>query len=125
MIEQEGRRWKLFRYLSVWLVMLMISVANGAVRDFTYGKKLSELRAHQVSTFTGMVLLGVVIWIFVRRWPPRSGREAFGIGVFWLALTVAFEFLFFYFAGGHPWSELLADYNLAGGRVWVLLLVWV
>jgi hypothetical protein len=42
-----------------------------------------------------------------------------------MALTIAFEFLFFHFVGGHPWSELLANYNLAGGRGWVLLLVWV
>ena len=31
------------RYLLVWLVMLAISIANGALRDFTYGKYFSEL----------------------------------------------------------------------------------
>jgi hypothetical protein len=41
-----------------------------------------------------------------------------------MALTVTFEFLFFHFFGGHPWSELLAHYNVANGRVWVLILAW-
>jgi hypothetical protein len=66
----------LFRYLSVWLVLLVISVANGGVRDSTDGKQMSELRAHQVSALTGMVLLGAVICMFLRGWPPRSGRRA-------------------------------------------------
>jgi len=31
---------------------------------------------------------------------------------FLLALTVAFEFLFFHYVGGRSWSKLLANYNL-------------
>ncbi len=56
--------------------MLVISVTNGAVRDFTDGKQLSELRAYQGSTVTGMVQLGAVIWLIERGCPPRSGRGA-------------------------------------------------
>jgi hypothetical protein len=43
----------------------------------------------------------------------------------WLALTVAFEFLFGRFARGISWNELLSDYNILAGRLWVLVLVWV
>ena len=43
----------------------------------------------------------------------------------WLGLTVAFEFRFFQYARGHCWAELLANYDLSQGRVWVLVLVWV
>jgi len=113
------------RYLLAWLVMLLVSVANGTLRDFTYGKYLPELLAHQLSTYSGMVLLGVVIYVYVRRWPPASGRQALNIGLFWMSLTVAFEFLFFHYVGGHPWDELLAYYDLAAGRLWPLLLVWI
>ncbi|MBI5435889.1 MAG: hypothetical protein HY937_02040 [Nitrosomonadales bacterium] len=113
------------RYLLAWFVMLLVSVANGTLRDFTYGKHLSELLAHQLSTLSGMALLGLVIFAFVRRWPPVSARQALSIGLFWMALTVAFEFLFFHFVSVHPWSVLLANYDLLHGRVWVLLLAWV
>jgi hypothetical protein len=111
--------------LAAWLVMLLASIANGAARDLTYGKQLSELVAHQLSTLTGILLLGAVIWLFVRRYPPSSARHAISIGLAWCALTVAFEFLFFHFIGGHPWSELLANYNILAGRVWVLVLLWL
>jgi hypothetical protein len=40
----------------------------------------------------------------------------------WLLLTVAFEFLAGHYLFGHAWDRLLADYNLAGGRIWVLVL---
>lgn len=113
------------RYLLAWFVMLLVSVANGTLRDFTYGKHLPELLAQQLSTLSGIALLGVVIYLFVRRWPPASGRQALNMGLFWMSLTVAFEFLFFHYVGGHPWPDLLANYDLTGGRLWPLLLAWV
>ena len=115
----------MLRNLLAWFVMLLVSVANGTLRDFTYGKHLPELLAHQLSTLSGMVLLGLVIAAYVRFWPPTSARQALYIGLFWMALTVAFEFLFFHYVGGHPWSDLLANYDLTGGRFWPLLLAWV
>jgi hypothetical protein len=38
-------------------------------------------------------------------------------------LTLAFEFLAGHYLFGHPWATLLADYNLARGRIWLLVLV--
>ena len=113
------------RFLATWFTMLAVSIANGAVRDFTYGRRMDELAAHQLSTAFGAVLLGVVVAVHVRGHPPSSSRAALALGLAWTALTIAFEFLFFHFVGGHPWSRLLANYDLAAGRVWVLLLGWI
>jgi hypothetical protein len=43
----------------------------------------------------------------------------------WLGLTVAFEFLFGHFARGLSWKELLHDYDILSGRLWVLVLLWI
>lgn len=118
-------RSRMSRNILIWFVMLLVSIANGFLRDFTYGKYLSELHAHQLSTVIGVVLLGLVIDVFVKFWPPASARQALLIGFFWMALTVTFEFLFFHFVAGHPWSAMLANYDLMNGRVWVLLLAWI
>jgi len=115
----------MWKYLLAWFLMLLASVANGAIRDFTYGKRVDELTAHQLSTVSSVLLLGIVIWGFVRLYPPASGRQAISIGLLWLALTVAFEFLFFHYVGGHSWAELLGNYNVLKGRVWVVVLAWV
>jgi hypothetical protein len=116
---------KVTRILAAWFAMLLVSVLNGALRDFTYGKHLPESLAHQLSTLSGILLLGAVIWFHVRRRPPASTREAWGIGLFWMSLTVAFEFLFFHYVGGHSWETLLANYDLGAGRLWPLILLWV
>lgn len=53
---------------------------------------------------------------------PTTG-EALAIGLLWVVLTLLFEFGVFRFALGLPWERLLADYDLAEGRLWPLVLV--
>jgi len=113
------------RYVAAWFVLLLVAVINGALRDLTYGRYLSELPANQISCVSGILLFAAAIREIVRRWPTASAREAWFIGLFWLALTVAFEFLFFHYVDGHSWAELLANYDVANGRLWPLILVWV
>jgi hypothetical protein len=105
--------------------MVLIAIANGALREGWYGQHLSEQQAHQVSTGTGVLLFGVYIWGLIRLWRPTSGSQALAIGLVWLALTVAFEFLFGHYVAKRSWSDLRHDYNLCAGRVWVVVLVWV
>lgn len=108
-----------------WLAMLAVSIANGALRDFSYGRQMSELSAHQLSTLTGILLLGIVIRFYLHRRPPGTNRQAATVGLGWMLLTVAFEFLFFHYVGGHSWAALLANYRIDQGRLWVLILLWI
>jgi len=114
-----------FRYLQAWFTMLGVAMVNGGLRDMTYGKQLPELLANQLSCLSGIILLGIVIYLYVRRWSLGSARQALYIGLFWMVLTMAFEFLFFHYFGGHSWTELLANYDIASGRLWPLVLLWV
>jgi len=116
---------RLPRLLGVWFLMLLVSVLNGALRDFSYGPMVGELLAHQLSTLSGLLLLGGVMLIALRRQSPASDRQALGIGLFWCGLTLAFEFLFFHYVGGHSWAVLLANYDLSAGRIWVLIPLWL
>jgi hypothetical protein len=115
----------LIRYLLAWFAMLVIAIANGALRQATFAKWMSELRAHQLSTLIGSVLIGLFIWLVIRAWPPSSGRQALFIGFVWLLLTVAFEFFMGLVLMHRPLSQVLQDYNLPAGRVWVLFLAWL
>ncbi|MGZ8982001.1 MAG: hypothetical protein ACXW2G_11145 [Burkholderiaceae bacterium] len=115
----------MLRYVLAWFALLAIAVANGALRQITYGKAMPELHAHQLSTVIGMAATGALIWLMVRRWPPTSNRQALGIGVVWLALTVAFEFFMGLVLASRPLTEVLADYNVFAGRVWVVFLIWL
>ena len=115
----------MWHYVLAWFPMVAIAVANGAVRQAWYGPYLSELRAHQVSTLTALVLLGLYMRWVVRRWPPGSAARAIAVGGLWFGLTLAFELLFGHYVARHAWSRLAADYDLLAGRLWPLVLVWV
>jgi len=115
----------LLRYLLCWFLLAVVSVANGILRQATYSDTLPELAAHQVSTFTGIVLTALVVWLFSRRWPLLSVRQALLIGLLWLAMTIAFEFGFGRYVAGHSWQQLFADYDLSAGRLWGLFLLWI
>lgn len=112
-------------YVAAWFPMLAIAIVNGTLRELAYAPHMSELRAHQLSTLTAIVLFGFYIGWVVRRRPLPSGRAALAVGLVWLVMTVAFEFLFGRYVAGRPQAELLANYDLSAGRVWALLLVWI
>jgi hypothetical protein len=115
----------MLRYLLAWFPMLALAVANGTLRQATYGKKIPELRAHQLSTLIGAAIIGLYIWFVIRAWPPASMREAVQVGVLWLVLTVAFEFFMGLVLARRPMHEVLSDYNIAQGRVWAFFLLWI
>ena len=115
----------MIRYILAWVPMLMIAVANGAIRQATFAKSMSELRAHQLSTLIGSVLIGLFIWFVIHTWPPSSGSQALLIGIVWLLLTIIFEFFMGLVLARRPLSQVLNDYNLLAGRLWILFLIWI
>ena len=119
------RKSHIRRYVIAWVPMVLIAIANGALRQLTFGKVMPELRAHQLSTLIGSVLIGLFIWAAVRLLPPASDRQALSIGLVWLALTVTFEFVFGRFVMHRLWPQLFNDYKVSEGRVWAVFLIWL
>lgn len=115
----------LLGYALAWLPMVPLAIINAALREKLYGPKMTELRAHQLSTATAMAIFGVYIGLLASWAPLPSVRHATAAGILWVLFTVAFEFGFGHYVAKQPWSRLLHDYNLAAGRVWVLLLMWL
>jgi len=105
--------------------MVFIGILNGVLREMTYKSYVGELSAHQISTLTGVILLGLYIWLILRRWELKSGRQALLVGLMWISLTILFEFGFGHYIMHHPWDKLLHDYNILEGRLWLLVLIWV
>jgi hypothetical protein len=115
----------MLRYLLAWVPMLVLAIANGALREATYARRMPELRAHQLSTAIGAAILGVYIGFVMRAWPPVSTQQALQVGLSWLVLTVLFEFFMALVLARRSLREVLREYNVARGRVWVFLLLWI
>lgn len=115
----------MFRYVLAWFPMLLIAVANGALRQLTFANVMSEPHAHQLSTLTGSLFIGAFVWSVIRAWPPSSSRQALCIGLVWVLLTVAFETFMGLVLLNRPMGEVLFEYHLFAGRVWTLFLIWL
>lgn len=115
----------LWKYFALWFPMMLIAIANGAARDLLCKSAFGELRAHQASTLSLIVLFAIYFWVVIGRWKLESTAQAIYVGALWLAMTLLFEFGFGHIAAHKTWLELFQEYNLAAGRVWVFIPIWV
>jgi hypothetical protein len=112
----------LFKAFIIWILLLILAVLNGAIRDLFISPRLGEQAGHVISTVILCATIFLVAWLSIRWIGADSGRNALLVGIQWVLLTIAFEFLAGHYLFGHTWERLLADYNLFGGRVWVFVL---
>ena len=104
---------------------MVIGILNGVLRVMTYQKKMPEIRAHQLSSFTGIFFFGVAVYLLNHAWPIESSKQAILIGLVWFGLTILFEFGFGHFIMKHPWKKLIHDYRIDKGRLWLLVVLWI
>ncbi len=118
-------RRRLYVYaVGVWLVLAVLAILNGILRDYTYGPRIGEQAAHVLSSLIFIGVVFAVTYAFLRLVRLDYGlADLLVVGAAWMVLTVAFEFLFGRYVAGHPWSRLLADYDIFKGRVWALVLL--
>src|SRR4030067_781045 len=105
-----------------WFILFVVMFTNGAVRVLVLQPRLGEDLARQVASLTGVVLVLLASWLFVRASPRATSGQLLWVGIGWLAGTMAFEFLFGHFVSGQSWSALLADYDILRGRLWSFII---
>ena len=110
------------RAVLIWLAILTVAIANGALREGLLKPRLSDVTAHAVSSLLLSAAVFVITRVTIRWIGPAGPRDGWSIGLSWLALTLAFEFLAGHYLFGTPWPVLLDDYRLMDGRLWVLVL---
>jgi hypothetical protein len=112
-------------WLIAWLGGVLIGIGNGALREVVIARRVSELRAEQLSVLSGIGAFAGYHSLLQRRWPLGSNREALEVGAAWGMLTILFEFSFGRLVTRRSWSELLGAYDLRRGRLWPLMLLWI
>ena len=104
--------------------MIVIAFANATFRQLVFIKHTNELRAHQYSTLTLIVLCAIYAWLIFTHLKIQSLGQAFICGGLWVFLTVIFEFTLGLLSGKSI-SYLLKDYDLMNGRMWSFFLLWL
>ena len=112
-----------FKALAVWLGILLLAVANGALREAVLVPMLGQPAGLVLS---GMLLSSLIVWMACLALPWIGRTRAANylvIGIGWLCLTLVFEFSFGHFVQGKPWPELLDAYRFQGGNLWPFVLL--
>jgi hypothetical protein len=120
------------KYFIAWFPIVIIAFANATIRETVYKppgeepRYLGEQAAHQVSTLTMCIVVGIYVWVLSSYWKLQSAVQAIGVGLMWLVMTIVFDTVLAHYVLGNPWSQVLRDYNvLEGPRAWPLALLWV
>jgi len=113
----------ILRGLLAWCVLVLVAVLNGTFRVALLNPRLGESAGHIISSLMLSLFILLLGWVLVPWVGPRSAGDALALGGLWLLLTLAFEFGFGHVVARKSWSELLSDYNIAAGRIWVLVLL--
>lgn len=111
------------RAAAVWLALLAAAVLNGAFRVGVLNPRYGEGVGHVMSTLLLCVLISLLSWAAIGWIHPTTVVQAGAVGVLWLVMTLVFEFSFGRGVAHETWTELLADYNVLGGRIWLLVLL--
>jgi hypothetical protein len=112
----------MIRIMLVWAAIIPMAIVNGILRDRYLNRVLAPNLAQ---TCSGLILSAIVAtWTFQAiDWIPCPRLLDYAwIGLFWLALTVVFEFVFGRLVARRSWPELLSPYRFEAGNIWPIVL---
>lgn len=108
--------------LGTWFLFMLLAIINAGIREGIYTSFLDELRAHQLSTITLMIIFLIGAYLVLRFSQLHlSDQQALIMGSIWMIMTICFEFIAGHFLFGNSWEKLFADYNIFKGRIWILI----
>lgn len=110
-----------WKAIILWFVLMLLAIANGTVRVKFIIPYTGLTAGLGISTLMLCALILSTTWLSIRWLGPSRATQAWAIGVLWLAMTLAFEFGAGHYFFKKPWSELLVDYDLSQGRIWLLV----
>jgi hypothetical protein len=107
----------------VWLLLVAVAIGNGVFRDTVLARVSSPALALPLSGVILALLILLIAFLAMPLVASRRARVYWSIGLLWVTLTLAFEFLFGHYVAGKPWSDIWAVFNVARGNLFLLVLV--
>ncbi len=109
------------KILVSWLILMVLAIVNGGIRDFLYLRKTGKEAAHQISTIVLIIVILIYTFVFQQLNFVESVKESISIGMGWFLLTLTFEFLAGHYLFKNSWENLLENYKIHKGKLWILI----
>jgi len=107
----------------VWLIEIIISGFNFFVlMNQIYEPLFGSLRAHQIGMTTRIIYIFILSYLLLRFVKSYTTFDSFIVGIFWLILTLIFEWGGSFLIG-RPISEILIGWNISAGYMWPYVLL--
>jgi hypothetical protein len=106
----------------IWLLIVVAAIINGLLREKLVAPMLGIETALPISGVT----LSIVIFLFslmsVSFIGSSETKTYLFIGIYWVLLTLSFEFLFGHYVVGKSWHELMQVFNIQKGDLFLVVL---
>ena len=112
----------LLKALFLWIGILVLAILNGDLREKALIPAMGTFGALIASGIVLSVCIGLVAFFAAPWYSPLPSSQYWLIGLFWLILTLLFEFSFGRFVQHKDWTELLQAYTFKGGNIWPVVL---
>ena len=113
---------KILKSLLVWVCFIPVAILNGGLREYVLDEAVGEQWALPLSGIILSACIFLLTWLLLPvTVKALSAKDSMRIGICWVFLTIAFEFVSG-LAGGSTITELLAAYNPLTGNLWLLVL---
>lgn len=108
--------------LAIWLVFIPLGVLNGWFREAILSPVTGPYALPLSGLSLSLLILAVSIGLIPLLKKQGSGFHI-AVGLFWVGLTISFEFFFGLVVLGRSLGDLFSAYNPATGNLWLLVLM--
>ena len=105
-----------------WLLIMLLAVANGLLRESLLTTLLGAALALPVSGLLLSLLVFLVAYLIIPYIGPHPAAVWLAMGLFWVVLTLLFEFTLAHVVMGRPWEELGHEFDPRSGNLFLLAL---
>jgi hypothetical protein len=109
---------------AAWVFIAIAESIHGTLRRLFILPVIGDLRAHQIGVLIGCLIIFSIALACIRWIGARTLLEQLKIGMFWMALMVAFE-VSLGMVFGYSLDRILLDYKILEGRFMILGMVFM
>ena len=113
----------LFKATGIWLVIVVAAIFNGVFRENVIVPGIGADLALPLSGMLLAILVFLITFMSIAFIGSSEQKTYLLVGLFWLALTLSFEFLFGHYVAGKPWKEIIQVFNIRKGDLFIVVLV--
>lgn len=113
----------LIKALAIWLIMAIAAVANGVLRESILNQYFGVAYALPVSGVFLAILVLIILYFSMNLFMAEKPSHYLLLGLFWVWLTLSFEYGLGYFIRGMELSEINQIFNVASGNLFALVII--